>query len=139
MKGGSRAFSSRALHPTNIPNPRRRRLVEEPIIGTVLLVEDNEKVAEITAALLQELGCRTKRARNADEALEIFTNGGIDLVLIDIVMPGGVNGLDLARNLRDQLPVLPKPYRRGRLVETISNLLAAGPQPINDPSPFLTQ
>jgi signal transduction histidine kinase/ActR/RegA family two-component response regulator len=125
-----------------------RHRIDERIVGTVLLVDDNEEVAEITAALLEELGCRTKRARNAGEALEIFTNGGIDLVLSDIIMPGGMNGLDLARSLRerfpglaillttgysaaaqeaarDEFPILPKPYRRSQLAEAISNLLAA--------------
>src|ERR1051325_10551650 len=110
---------------------------EERIIGTVLLVEDNEEVADVTASLLEGLGCRTKRARNAQEALDVFTTTGIDLVLSDIVMPGDVNGLDLARTLRErfprlpillttgyssaaqdptseQFPILPKPYRRNQ-------------------------
>jgi two-component system NtrC family sensor kinase len=123
-----------------------RSRFDERIVGTVLLVEDNEEVADVTASLLEELGCRTKRARNAQEALDVFTTGGIDLVLSDIVMPGDMNGLDLARTLRErfpglpillmtgyssavqdaareQFPILRKPYRRNQLAETISNLL----------------
>jgi CheY-like chemotaxis protein len=128
-----------------------RDRVDERIIGTVLLVEDNEEVADVTASLLEALGCRIKHARSAAEALDIFMSGGIDLVLSDIVMPGDMNGLDLARTLRErfpglpillttgyssaaldatreQFPILPKPYRRNQLAEVISHVLAARPQ-----------
>ena len=137
--------ATKAASRQRAPAPRR---IDDRIVGAVLLVEDNEDVAEITAALLQELGCRTKRAQNAGEALEIVARGGIDLVLSDIVMPGGMNGLDLARSLRErfpelpivlttgysskaqeasreQFPILPKPYRRNQLAEAISSFLTS--------------
>jgi two-component system, NtrC family, sensor kinase len=75
---------------------------------TILLVEDNEEVAEITTALLKDLGCRVKYVRTAWQALETLSAGkGIDLVLTDIIMPGGMNGLGLARTLRQRFPNLP--------------------------------
>jgi two-component system NtrC family sensor kinase len=112
----------------------------------ILLVEDNDEVAEITGALLSELGCRIMRVQNAREALECLPEIGADLVFSDIVMPGGMNGVDLARAVRNQypgtpvllttgyssavreaaaegLPVLSKPYRRHQLNQRISELL----------------
>lgn len=165
QSGGAAAIDSRLGQGTTVTlllpravNTSARQLemvrhpIEERIVGTVLLVEDNEEVAEITAALLKQLGCRIKHARDAGEALEVFGGGDIDLVLSDIVMPGDMNGLDLARDLRErfpglpillttgysaaaqeaareQFPILPKPYRRNQLAETISNLLAARQMP----------
>jgi CheY-like chemotaxis protein len=75
--------------------------------GAVLLVEDNEEVAEIAAVLLGQLGYRVTRSRSAREGLETLAGGGeYDLLISDIVMPGGINGLDLARAVRRHFPGL---------------------------------
>ena len=47
------------------------------------------------------------RASNTDEALRKLRDGPFDLALSDIVMPGGLSGLDLARTLREHHPELP--------------------------------
>jgi two-component system, NtrC family, sensor kinase len=71
----------------------------------VLLVEDNKDVAEATMAMLESLGCTVKHAPAAEPALDILAAGEkIDLVLSDIVMPGGIDGVELARKLRDRFP-----------------------------------
>jgi two-component system NtrC family sensor kinase len=71
----------------------------------VLLVEDNKDVAEATMAMLESLGCTVKHAPAAEPALNILAAGEkIDLVLSDIVMPGGIDGVELARKLRDRFP-----------------------------------
>src|SRR5579875_564271 len=75
--------------------------------GTALLVEDNPEVAEVTAGLLEELGFRVQVAGNAQAALEAADSRGFDLLLSDIVMPGAMNGLALARTLRQRHPHLP--------------------------------
>jgi len=81
----------------------------EGIAGTnVLLVEDNDELADVTAALLGSYDCRVQRARNADEALRrLHDPAPIDVVLSDIVMPGALDGVGFARMLRDERPGLP--------------------------------
>jgi two-component system NtrC family sensor kinase len=75
--------------------------------STVLLVEDNKDVAEATAAMLESLGCTVKHAYAAEPALQLLAAGEkVDLVLSDIVMPGGLDGVQLARRLRSQYPSL---------------------------------
>ena len=69
--------------------------------GTILMVEDNVEVSEVTSSLLEQLGYRVVHATTADDALERLADGApIDLVFSDIVMPGGMSGLDLARAIR---------------------------------------
>jgi PAS domain S-box-containing protein len=76
--------------------------------GTVLLVEDSREVAELTSMLFEQLGFRVVRAENATEALRHLQQGiHFDLVFSDIVMPGPMNGLNLAEACRDRFPELP--------------------------------
>jgi signal transduction histidine kinase len=76
--------------------------------GTVLVVEDNAEVAGVTVALLEQLGYRTLFADNASTALaRLKGRDKIDLVLSDIVMPGAMNGIELAGEIRRQYPHLP--------------------------------
>jgi PAS domain S-box-containing protein len=77
--------------------------------GCVLVVEDNPQVADVTAQMLRAMGFRVEvadRARKALERLEAGT-GGIDLLLTDVVMPDGLNGIDLATRVRERFPALP--------------------------------
>jgi PAS domain S-box-containing protein len=76
--------------------------------GTVLVVEDNPEVAEVSATLLQQIGYRVLHAGNAIEALERIEGGEpIDLVFSDIVMPSGMNGIHLAQELTQRYPSIP--------------------------------
>lgn len=72
-----------------------------------LLVEDNDQVAQVAANYLVQLGYQVDRADNVDAALRRLRDDGIDLVVSDIVMPGALNGLDLAQAVRDHHPELP--------------------------------
>jgi CheY-like chemotaxis protein len=75
--------------------------------GTILVVEDNPQVADVTAELLEHLGYRTLRAENAAEALRALAGGEeIRLVFSDIVMPG-MNGIALAEEIRTRHPGVP--------------------------------
>jgi two-component system, NtrC family, sensor kinase len=79
-----------------------------PHAGKVLLVEDNAEVAEVCQDYLRQLGYQIRHVESAQEALEVLENeADIDLVLSDILMPGLMNGLDLAKSMRDRLPRLP--------------------------------
>lgn len=74
----------------------------------VLLVEDDDAVRAVTEGLLSEFGCRVVSAVNGAEALARLEAGdGFDMILSDIVMPGGVSGVDLARRVRSDYPGLP--------------------------------
>jgi len=76
--------------------------------GTILVVEDSREVAEVTTTLLEQLGYRVVRAENAAEALRHLQQGvEVDLMLSDIVMPGGMNGIDLAEACKERYPGIP--------------------------------
>ena len=83
----------------------------QPIVpgqGMILVVEDNTEVADITASLVEQLGYKTLRAENATDALNRLQRGDkIDLVLSDVVMPGGMNGIALAQEIGNHYPQIP--------------------------------
>ena len=82
-------------------------IVESGASGTVLLVEDNPDVATVSASLLEQLGYTVLKVADAEAALREIEHDGIDLVFSDIVMPGKMDGLSLARHLRAIRPGLP--------------------------------
>ncbi len=76
--------------------------------GTALMVEDNPDVAAVTASMLHELGYRVVRAANATEALEHLRAGvQVDFMLSDIIMPGGINGVELEDIIRRNYALVP--------------------------------
>jgi PAS domain S-box-containing protein len=75
--------------------------------GTVLLVDDNPDVATVSASLLEQLGYTVRKVADAEAALREIERDGIDLVFSDIVMPGKMDGLGLARHLKETRPRLP--------------------------------
>jgi CheY-like chemotaxis protein len=75
--------------------------------GRVLLVEDNPAVLDVTKTQLEEIGCEVVAVTDAESGLERATTERFDLVLSDIVMAGPMNGIELARRLRDVQPGLP--------------------------------
>lgn len=84
---------------TGIPLGKGRR---------ILVVEDNDSVRRLTSRRLTELGYAVDEAPNAVEALEILaaTGRAFDLVFTDIVMPGGLSGIDLAREVARHFPTI---------------------------------
>ncbi len=78
-----------------------------PLAGTVLLVEDNAEVAEVARAYLEELGYKVRHASSGQAALGLIEReDAIDLVFSDILMAGGMNGLDMAHIIRRRYPRL---------------------------------
>jgi CheY-like chemotaxis protein len=74
----------------------------------VLLVEDDVEVAALTREMLAELGYSVVHAGSPAAALGALANSrSIDVVFSDIMMPGGMSGLDLAREIRRRHPALP--------------------------------
>ncbi|SHN80610.1 PAS domain S-box-containing protein [Bradyrhizobium erythrophlei] len=127
--------------------PLRRAATGE----TVLLVEDDEQVLNMAVESLEELQYRVVVARDARQALDhLHGTERIDIMFSDVVMPGGMNGAQLAveaRALRPDLkvlltsgyvgeggdgefyeknlPVLSKPYRRDELAEKLRLVLGS--------------
>ena len=118
--------------------------------AAILLVEDNAQVRDVATEALKSLGYKVHEAEDGASALRILHGGEpIALLLTDIVMPGGINGFELAREarrLRPQLrflltsgftdaalersrpgdppmPRLNKPYRRAELARAVRDAL----------------
>jgi len=73
--------------------------------GTVLLVEDNGEVAAVARSYFEQLGYKIKEAASGQAGLDLIEgDGAVDLVFSDILMPGGMNGLDLAETVRRRFP-----------------------------------
>lgn len=80
----------------------------------VLLVEDDDLVRVQVANELREMGYRVVTARNGNEAIELLrADTAFDLLFTDVVMPGGVNGRQLADAARELVPGLPVLYTSG--------------------------
>jgi CheY-like chemotaxis protein len=76
--------------------------------GMVLLVEDDDEVAAAAERMLAAIGYRTQRVRNAGAALALIVAGQrFQAMFTDIVMPGSISGLELARKVRQRQPTLP--------------------------------
>ncbi|MEW5962398.1 MAG: PAS domain S-box protein [Pseudomonadota bacterium] len=118
---------------------------------TILVVEDDERVRRLTTRRLEAMGYRVVEARNGVEGLELLAAGAkVDLVFTDLVMPGGLSGLDLLREVRTHFPgvamlltsgysedlvgsvsgtaddvlLLRKPYRQSDLAAALQSVLA---------------
>jgi PAS domain S-box-containing protein len=76
--------------------------------GNILLVEDDDEVAALTCEMIGELGYRIVRVASAEAALGALANErAIDIVFSDVMMPGAVNGVMLAREIARRRPNLP--------------------------------
>jgi len=71
---------------------------------TVLVVEDNTALRRIVMRQLGELGYRVLEAEDAAAGLRLMERQSIDLLLTDVVMPGGTDGRELARRARQRWP-----------------------------------
>jgi PAS domain S-box-containing protein len=118
-----------------------------PASAYVLVVEDNPEVAEVAAGLIEQLGHDVRVAPSADAALAMLQAGERpQLLFTDVVMAGAMDGLALARKVREgwpelpillatgysksaermppgEFPILPKPYRLNDLERALSQAL----------------
>lgn len=132
---------------------RRKASVTELAVGgteTVLIVDDREDVADLARTILRDSGYVTLIAANGREALQILdARDDVALLFSDLIMPGGMNGLMLAREATRRRPqlkvllttgyaeaslerndiggsefeILNKPYRRADLIQRVRKAL----------------
>ncbi len=74
----------------------------------ILVVEDNEDVRELAESMLGAAGYAVVSAPSGERALELLEGDRkIDLLFTDVIMPGGMNGLQLAERVRERRPETP--------------------------------
>jgi PAS domain S-box-containing protein len=133
--------------PAEVVRPEERPQDVQGGSERVLLVEDDPTVLALTLDMLSTLGYSAMTATNAAEALEIIrSDAAIDLLFTDVVMPGGISGVELARTARDlrhglpvlltsgfmgegavletaEFPLLDKPYETAQLAAKLRKVL----------------
>ncbi|OAB61115.1 hypothetical protein AY599_17845 [Leptolyngbya valderiana BDU 20041] len=72
---------------TTKPDPQAHAGAEEPLTGTVLVVDDNAQNAELLEAYLDDLGITVQVAHDGQAALDAVATQPPDLILMDIMMP----------------------------------------------------
>jgi CheY-like chemotaxis protein len=116
---------------------------------TVLAVEDSVPLRRVVVRQLREMGYRVLEADSAASALAALAREPVDLLLTDVVMAGGMDGIELARNVLARWPevkvlltsgfpetklngngpiparLLNKPYRRDELARAVREALSA--------------
>jgi CheY-like chemotaxis protein len=118
----------------------------------IRVVDDNEDLLEVTSAMLTTFGYQVHCARNAAEAMQALeSDQEFDVLFSDIVMPNGMNGIELAREARrlskdikilltsgyaadvlerhravDEFPIIDKPFRVKDLARRLRSILHEG-------------
>lgn len=96
----------------------------------VLLAEDDATVATITEAMLKNLGHDVIRVENGEQALRVMhSEEPLDLLMSDVIMPGGMNGVEVAREAMTLRPTLKILLCSGYAGESIDRAIAAGSWP----------
>jgi CheY-like chemotaxis protein len=162
QSGGSVTIYSECGHGTtlNVYLPRAIEQIANLEVGirgpdqgvsagkTILVVEDDDRVRQLTVTRLNQLGYRVEQARDGSAAISMLERGlETDLVFTDLVMPGGVGGHEVARRAREirpdlkvlltsgyaedlvnseavgEIKLLRKPYRLDELREALESVL----------------
>lgn len=136
--------------PTPPQNMRNLNIRRDTAGRTILVVEDNPQVRKLTSARIRELGYHVREADCGETAAEILRQvPDVDAVFTDLVLPGDIDGLKLARHIAQHYPELPvlltsgyaevilnhadedighdilhKPYRQSDLSSALSSLFA---------------
>ena len=106
---------------------RTRRAFDRQGDETILIVEDRPDIAELARLFLEDQGYATHVVHNAREALELLDTGvHVDLLYSDLIMPGGLNGVMLAREARRRRPRLKVLLTTGYAESSIERTDAGG-------------
>lgn len=91
--------------------PELMRQASDDLAGNaaqVLVVEDDDEVAALTVEMINQLGYDTTRVASAEAALGALADRrSVDIVFSDVMMPGSMNGVELAQEIRRRRPNLP--------------------------------
>jgi CheY-like chemotaxis protein len=101
----------------------------------ILVVEDDDALREYSVDILKELGYDVVQAAHAAEALQRLDSGVFDLLFTDVVMPGGMNGRQLADEAQRRQPGLKVLFTTGYSRDALApdNRLDPGTQLISKP------
>jgi signal transduction histidine kinase len=91
---------------TAAPKPRRRERLK------VLLVDDDDGVREVCAAMLEDIGCEVTTAASGEESLKVLAAQTFTIMLTDIAMPA-MSGVELAQRVRELVPEMPILFASG--------------------------
>ncbi len=87
----------------------------------ILVIEDDAEVRATTLGMLHNLGYDTLEAETGEQALsQLDSEPAIDLVFTDVFLPGGMNGPDIAREIKSRLPDMPILFTSGYSADQIS-------------------
>ena len=92
--------------PTKVTGPTETGVVDAAQ-SRILLVDDNDEVRTVTAAFLEDAGFRVEQANSAQAGLELLERSDVDILVSDLIMPGGMDGLAFANEARRRWPWLP--------------------------------
>jgi CheY-like chemotaxis protein len=86
-------------------DPHQAREARGPVRETILVVEDDPRVRQLTIKRLKLIGYQVLEASDGPAALEILKRDeAVDLVFTDLIMPGGLTGRDVALRARELKP-----------------------------------
>ena len=106
-----------------ITNPNAETIL--PNVETILLVDDELELLRVNSRLLTTLGYQILSAKSGPEALDVLLSHDVDLIVLDMLMPGmdGVETLRQIRELRpDQKVVILSAYAEPEKVEEVKKL-----------------
>jgi PAS domain S-box-containing protein len=93
----------------------------------ILVVEDRPEVGDLAQAFLEDYGYKVLRALSGREALDVLEkHGQVDMLFSDLIMPGGMNGVVLAREARRRQPRLKILLTTGYAEASVERVEAGG-------------
>ena len=99
----------------------------------ILVVDDRLEVAELAQTMLESLGYRVSMVNSPAEALQLIRSGRpVDLLFTDLIMPGSMNGVVLAREAKRMLPTIKVLLTTGYASESLERHGADGEFPVLD-------
>ena len=75
-------------------------------VATILVIDDDPEVVDTLITCLCEEGYGVSGALTSDEGLKLVTLSRPDLVLLDVFLPGGMNGIEVLRRIRSINPTV---------------------------------
>ena len=141
---GSRLAFPRSRQKPQVEEAGRREAAAPPngngangggeVHGHVLLVEDDREVAALTSEMLDSIGYEVTHVASPAAALGALANGRrFDVVFSDVMMPGGMSGVDLAREIKRRRPDMPIILATG-YIEAARDAVAEGLEVLSSPT-----